>query len=198
MQVALSSLVGVATGLVLLGVGLDLWLVFAVLAFWLNFVPNVGAVVAVLLPMPLLVLDPDTSAAAVLLAFLGPFLVHMFVGNVLEPLLFGHSLELHPIAILLSLMVWGMLWGIFGMVLAVPITAVLKIHLASVDHPAAAYVVRMLTGDEEGADGADGRASAAPTIEEGLWGGVTIPLRSSGPTSSMANVQEPRCNVHSP
>ena len=77
-------------------------------------------------------------------------------------------------------------------------TATERRLLASVDHPAAAYVVRMLAGDEEGADGADGRASAAPTIEEGLWGGVTIPLRSSGPTSSMANVQEPRCNVHSP
>lgn len=191
-KVALSTIIGVATALVLLGVGLDLWLVFGVLAFWLNFVPNVGAVIAVLLPMPLLVLDPDTSTAAVILAFVLPFVVHMFVGNVLEPLLFGHSLELHPIAILLSLMVWGMLWGIIGMVLAVPMTAVLKIHLASVDHPAAAFIVRMLAGHEgdheDGTSRGEGGRGAVPSVEEG----VTMPLRAAGSQLAISSIQETR------
>ena len=57
--------------------------------------------------------------------------------SVLEPLIFGRSLELAPVVILLSLMIWGMLWGLTGMVLAVPMTAILKIHLASIDHPVA-------------------------------------------------------------
>ena len=72
--------------------------------------------------------------------------MHMIVGNVLEPLLFGHSLDLQPVVILLSLMVWGMLWGLVGMVLAVPITAVIKIHLSTIDHPLAASLVHVLGG----------------------------------------------------
>jgi len=145
-KVALSSIVGAITAVVLLLCGLDLWLVFGVLAFWLNFIPNVGAVVAVLLPMPLVLLDSSISTAAMVLAFLVPFCAHMLIGNVFEPLLFGHSLHLQPVVILLSLMVWGMLWGLVGMVLAVPITAVLKIHLSTVDHPFASYLLGILVG----------------------------------------------------
>ena len=88
-------------------------------------------------------------------------------------------------------MVWGMLWGIIGMVLAVPMTAVLKIHLASVDHPAAAFIVRMLAGqDEVVAVSADEEArGAGASIEEG----VTMPLRSAGSqTPCISNIQEPR------
>jgi predicted PurR-regulated permease PerM len=179
-KVALSAFIGFATAIVLLAVGLDLWLVFGSLAFWLNFVPNVGAVVAVFLPMPLVILDPQMSTAAMVLAFALPFGVHMFVGNVLEPLLFGHSLELQPVVILLSLMVWGMLWGVIGMVLAVPMTAVLKIHLTYIDHPVADYLVRLLVGhgakeqDEDGG-GVHGRHAMQPVAEDTL-----LPLRGSG------------------
>ena len=146
-KVALSSLIGVCTAVILLLVGLDLWLVFGVLAFWLNFVPNVGAVVATLLPMPLVLLDPDMSTAAMVLAFVLPFSVHMITGNVLEPLLFGHSLELHPVVILFALLAWGVLWGLIGVVLSVPITAILKIYLTHIDHPVAAFLVRLLAGE---------------------------------------------------
>ena len=75
-KVWLSLLVGSFTALVLLAIGLDLWLAFGVLAFWLNFVPNVGAVIAVFLPLPLVVLDPSMSLVSMILAFLLPFSVH--------------------------------------------------------------------------------------------------------------------------
>ncbi|EGB12386.1 hypothetical protein AURANDRAFT_9610, partial [Aureococcus anophagefferens] len=52
--------------------------------------------------------------------------MHAVVGNVVEPILFGHSMKLHPVVVLLSLMIWGFLWGIPGCVLAVPITAILR------------------------------------------------------------------------
>ena len=160
-KVFLSAIVGVVTCLVLAAVGLDLWLVFGTLAFWLNFVPSVGAVIAVFLPMPLVVFDPDMSVLEMVLAFVLPFTCHMVVGNVVEPLLFGHSLELDPVVILLSLMVWGMLWGLTGMVLAVPITAVLKIHLSQLDHPVAAYLVRVLEGGGGDDDGGGVRRRAS-------------------------------------
>ena len=74
--------------------GLDLWLVFGVLAFWLNFVPNVGAVAAVFLPMPLVVLDPHMPVANMVLAFVLPLCAHSLVGSVLEPLLSAESCAL--------------------------------------------------------------------------------------------------------
>ena len=148
-KVLISLGVGVATALILLAVGLDLWLVFGVMAFWLNFIPNVGSVVAVLLPMPVVLLDPTFSSGAVFLALVLPFGVHAIAGNVFEPLVFGHSMELAPVTILLSLMLWGSVWGVTGMVLAVPMTAVLRIHLAYVDHPLPRYLAARLVGRDE-------------------------------------------------
>ena len=79
-----------------------------------NFIPNVGTVVAVALPLPLVVLDPAFSTVGVLLVLLLPLAAHAFAGNVIEPLLFGHTLKLHPVTILISLLFWGALWGITG------------------------------------------------------------------------------------
>ena len=120
--------------------------VFGVLAFWCNFIPNVGALIAVLLPLPLVLFNPNMGAAQMLSAVLLPLLLHAFVGNVLEPVMFGSSLELHPVIVLLSLMLWSALWGITGLVLAVPLTAVLRIHLAHVDHPLPRLILRILDG----------------------------------------------------
>ena len=49
------------------------------------------------------------------------------IGNIIEPLIMGDHLDLHPVVILLSLIFWGLIWGITGMLLAAPITAILKI-----------------------------------------------------------------------
>ena len=134
-KVLVSLLAGALTALILFVLHLELWLVFGVLAFWLNFVPNVGSVVAVALPMPVVLLDPAFSGGQAALALLLPLGVHGVIGNVVEPLLFGASMEMHPVVVLCSLMVWGSVWGITGMVLAVPMTAVLRIHLSHIDHP---------------------------------------------------------------
>ena len=133
-KVAMSALVGLATALSLGALRVDLWQAFGLLAFWLNFIPNVGTVLAVALPMPLVVLDPSFSLLGVALALLLPLAAHGFAGNVLEPILFGHTLKLHPVTVLLSLLLWGTVWGATGMVLAVPITAVLRIRLSHIPH----------------------------------------------------------------
>ena len=131
-KVALSAATGLLTTLILWTIGLDLAVVFGVLAFLLNFIPSVGSVVATLLPLPLALVQFDSSAA-IAAAVLLPGSVQMVIGNVLEPKLMGSSLNLHPITILLSLIFWGMLWGVAGMVLAAPITAVCKIILDRVE-----------------------------------------------------------------
>ena len=145
-KVLLSLMVGGLTGFILWSLHVDLWLVFGVLAFWLNFIPNVGAVVAVALPLPLILLDPKFTTLMRALAVGLPMTVHGVVANILEPVLFGHSMELQPVVVLVSLMLWGAVWGVTGMVLAVPMTAVLRIHLSHVEHPMTRYLVTVLVG----------------------------------------------------
>jgi hypothetical protein len=81
-----------------------------------------------------------------ILAFALPLGAHAFAGNVLEPLLFGRTLNLHPVTVLLSLLMWGAVWGVTGMVLAVPITAVLRIRLSHIQHPLPQFAAAVLVG----------------------------------------------------
>ena len=127
-KISVSALTGTATFLILDLLGVDLALVFGLAAFFLNFIPNVGSAVAILLPLPVILLAPaeDVPVMAKVLAVALPATVQFLVGNVLEPRWMGRSLDLNPIVILLSLIFWGVLWGPVGMLLSVPITAVLK------------------------------------------------------------------------
>jgi len=106
---------------------------FAVFAFVLNFIPNVGSLLATLLPMPIVILTPETTWVTWTLAFVLPLCVQVIVGNVLEPKIMGDTLGLHPIVILMALIFWGILWGIPGMLLAAPMTSVTKIILYRIE-----------------------------------------------------------------
>ena len=125
----LSATTGTLVGIILAIMGLDLALVFGVLAFLLNFIPNVGSVVATFLPLPVALVQYD-SAVTVTLVILLPGVLQITIGNFVEPKIMGDGLDLSPVTILLALVFWGLLWGIVGMLLAAPITAVLRIILA--------------------------------------------------------------------
>ena len=64
----------------------------------------------------------------------------------LEPLFIGKSTSLQPVAVLLAIMLWGSVWGVTGMVLAVPMTAVMRIYLAHIAHPLPRYFAAVLAG----------------------------------------------------
>ncbi|MCB9682511.1 MAG: AI-2E family transporter [Alphaproteobacteria bacterium] len=128
-KVGTSAATGVLVGLILAVLGVDLAFVFGVLAFLLNFIPSIGSILATLLPVPLVLLQGDSMAWAAL-AILLPGTVQFVIGNVLEPKIMGDSLDLHPIAVLLTLIFWGLLWGPVGMLLATPLTAVMKIVMS--------------------------------------------------------------------
>ena len=126
----LVSAVTAACGYAILSIiGIDLALVFALFTFFLNFIPSIGSVIAVLLPLPFVVLTPGISVTEGTLAIGLPFAVQFIVGNVIEPKLMGRSLDLHPVVVLLALIFWGILWGFVGMLLSVPLTAALRILL---------------------------------------------------------------------
>ncbi len=128
-KVIISAITGFLVGSVLTLLGVPLAMTFGVLAFLLNFIPNVGSVVATLLPLPIVVVSPEVSGPAALAAIALPGAIQLAVGSLVEPWWMGDSLDLHPVAILLSLIFWGMLWGVVGMFLATPITAGLKLIL---------------------------------------------------------------------
>lgn len=131
-KVMLSAVSGLLVGVILWIMGLELAPVFGVLAFLLNFIPSIGSIIATLLPLPLALVQFDSNVL-ILLVVLIPGAIQLTLGNVVEPKFLGTSLNLHPITILLSLIFWGMLWGIPGMVLAAPITAVVKIILDRIE-----------------------------------------------------------------
>ena len=90
--------------------------IFGTLTFILNFIPVFGSVIAVLIPIPVAFLqfqDPTLFALIILL----PAIVHIIIGNIIEPKIFGEAFGLHPITVILSLIFWGMIWGIiWGMI----------------------------------------------------------------------------------
>lgn len=124
-----SAATGVLTGLTLAILGVPLAMVFGLLAFLLNFIPSVGSVLATLAPLPVVIMSPEVSPPTAAAAIAIPGAIQFGLGNVVEPKLQGDALDLHPVTILLGLIFWGMLWGIVGMLLATPITAVTRILL---------------------------------------------------------------------
>jgi len=125
-QVALSAATGLLVGGILTVLGVPLAMVFGLFAFLLNFIPSIGSIIATLLPLPVVLVSPEISTTVAVLAIALPGVVQFGIGSVLSPKVMGDSLELHPVTVLLALMLWGALWGIVGMLLATPITAVMK------------------------------------------------------------------------
>jgi predicted PurR-regulated permease PerM len=128
-KAVLSAATGLAVGTVLAVLGIDLAMVFGLMAFLLNFIPSIGSIVATLLPLPVVIFNPELGTTTAVLAIALPGLIQLVVGNVVDPLVMGEALDLHPVAIVLSLILWGMIWGVVGMLLAAPIAAILKLLL---------------------------------------------------------------------
>ncbi len=126
----ISLLLGIVVGIVSWAFGIKFFIVWAVLSILLNFIPNIGSVIAVLF-ISLMALIQFESFSYALFVASTLILIQNLIGNLLEPKIFGNRLGLNPLVILLSLMLWGYLWGIIGMLLSVPLTAVLKIIISN-------------------------------------------------------------------
>lgn len=131
----IKTAVSIATGL-LIGfwvqlLNVDFAFLWGLTAFALNYIPNIGSILAAI-PTLLLALIQHGPGTA-LLVFLGYLVVNMAIGNVLEPLLLGRRLGLSTLVVFLSLVFWGWLWGPVGMLLSVPLTMSVKILLENTE-----------------------------------------------------------------
>lgn len=127
-KLLLSLLTGGLVLLVYLLFGVELSLMFAILTVLLNFIPNVGSIIAVILPLPVLLLQYGLGWQTFTVLSLS-MLTQVSIGNIIEPKLMGNNVGLHPVTILLFLTFWGFIWGVPGMFLSVPITATIKLIL---------------------------------------------------------------------
>ena len=132
-KVLVSVLTGILVGAVLAIFSVPFAFVFGFLAFLFNFIPSIGSIIATLMPLPVVLLSPELEMPAKVLAIVIPGVIQFSVGSIIEPKFMGRSLDLHPIVILLALIFFGMIWGIIGMFLATPITAVIKIIFEKIE-----------------------------------------------------------------
>jgi len=102
---------------------------WAFLIFVMNFVPNLGSIVATGVPVLIAFVQFDTMRPAVIL-LISIGILQFIVGSMLEPRLMGNSLNISPFVILISLIIWGNIWGIAGLFLSVPMTVIVAIVLA--------------------------------------------------------------------
>ena len=128
-MIVTSGITGVLVGFVLEVLNVEFGWMFGFLAFMLNFIPNIGSIIATILPLPVALIDPELGMISKILVLVIPGIIQFGIGNILQPKMMGESLDLHPVVVLLSLIFFGTIWGIIGMFLAVPITAVMKIFL---------------------------------------------------------------------
>jgi len=126
-SLATGALIGVSVWLI----GLDFPIFWGLLAFLLNYVPNVGSILAAIPPVLLALIQLGPQGA--LLTSIAYIVVNTLLGNVIEPNLMGRRLGLSPLVVMLSLVFWGWVWGPTGMLLSVPLTMIVRIMLENTE-----------------------------------------------------------------
>ena len=125
-KLTVSTATAILVGIVLALFKLDLAFFIAFAVFLLNFIPSLGSIIATFLPLPIALAQYENPYMIVLVILI-PGAIQIVIGNVIEPKIMGKGLRLHPVTILLALSFWGLIWGVPGMFLAAPITAVIRI-----------------------------------------------------------------------
>jgi AI-2 transport protein TqsA len=120
---------GILVWILLTLIGVDFAPTWGLLAFLLNFIPNIGSIIAAVPAILLALIQLGLPSA--LLTLLGYLVVNITIGNFLEPRVMGRSLGLSTLVVFLSLLFWGWVLGPIGMVLSVPLTMIAKIALAA-------------------------------------------------------------------
>lgn len=123
--------ISLATGIIVWFVysliGLDFAFIWGLMAFLFNFIPNIGSTVVWAASSIFAVIQFYPSWHFPVLVSASMLVIQVTIGNVIEPKLTGESLNLSPVIVLFSLLMWGWVWGIAGMFIAVPLTVIIKI-----------------------------------------------------------------------
>ncbi|MGI8841049.1 MAG: AI-2E family transporter [Caulobacteraceae bacterium] len=148
-QTITGAMIAVAGWLLMMAVGLENAFFWAFLIFILNYIPIVGAAVAIVLPALFALVQFDGYGQAALVLG-GLFAVTFLVGNILLPRMQGDSLNMDPLVVLMSLGFWGAIWGLPGMFLSTPLTVLVMVILAQFEGSRWIAILLSADGDPEG------------------------------------------------
>lgn len=142
----IKTAISLATGLIVWGfltwVGVRFAFIWGMMAFLLNYIPNIGSVIAAIPPLIQALLFNSFADAVVVAG--GYILINLIIGNMLEPRIMGRGLGLSTLVVFLSLIFWGWLMGPVGMLLSVPLTIIARITLETMD---GGHKVAVILGD---------------------------------------------------
>jgi predicted PurR-regulated permease PerM len=129
-------LVSVATGscvwLTLVIIRVEFAFLWGVLTFFFNFMPNIGAIIITFFIEVFTILQFYPSPVEPAITLVALLVIQQVLGNIIEPMLLGSRLDLSPMVIILSLVIWGWIWGFVGMFLAVPLIVAIKIIMENI------------------------------------------------------------------
>lgn len=127
-KVIVSASTGLISAVICLFFGLEFAVFFGFLTFLLNFIPSIGSILATIPPVLMAMIQFDTfQKSLIILVLLGT--VQMAIGNFIEPKIMGDRLRLNTVTVIFGLVFWGIIWGIPGMLLSVPLLVILKLIL---------------------------------------------------------------------
>ena len=143
-QTVISVIITALTYVTLRIIGLDNALFWSFLIFFLNYVPTIGSIVAVVLTTAVALVQFPTLGPVAGVA-IGVSVWQFVIGNFLQPRMTGESLNLSAVVVLLALAIWGTIWGIAGAFLAAPLTVMIMIVLAQ--FPSTRWIAILLSAD---------------------------------------------------
>ncbi|MEA1892820.1 MAG: AI-2E family transporter [Campylobacterota bacterium] len=127
LKALISFFTAVIIWIALVAIGTDYAFLWAVLAFLLNFIPNIGSIIAAVPPVLLTLVQLGYGSALMVVAVY--LAANIIIGSIIEPRIMGKGLGLSTLVVFLSLIFWGWVFGIVGMLLSIPLTMIIKIIL---------------------------------------------------------------------
>ncbi|MFN7114885.1 MAG: AI-2E family transporter [Alphaproteobacteria bacterium] len=157
-KVVVSGITGTLTYLTLAYFKVDFNQFWGLMAFVLNFIPYIGSLLAIAMPSIIALIQFGDDLSLVFTIFMALCVIQITLGSIIDPRMLGDSLNISPIMIIFSLAAWGMIWGIPGMFLSIPILAMVVITLGQFPKTRPIAILLSKTGE---LDRQDAEAPAA-------------------------------------
>ncbi len=146
-KIAVNAGAGFIVGFGLYLLGVDYPVIWGLFTFLFNFIPTIGSAFAFILPVLFTILQFESIGITIAVT-LFMIAVQTLAFNFIEPIAVGRRLNLNPLVILLSVLIWGWIWGIIGMLMSVPLTAVINIILANSDSKNLNFISELMSKGE--------------------------------------------------
>ncbi len=130
LKIAINLAAGIVITILLYIFGVDFAVMWGLFAFLLNFIPSIGSALALILPVIMTLLQYESFTYAFIIALILAGVQTLFF-NIIETNVIGRRLNLNPLLILMAVLIWGYIWGVIGMLLSVPLTAIIKIIISN-------------------------------------------------------------------